>query len=80
MTNREKTLIEEGWERRLIACEPKLSEIVELYREIGFDVHLEPLPQKNELKDNLCESEECTACYDLDREKYMIIYTRPRNR
>lgn len=67
----ERRLIEEGWERRLVASGDRLSEIVELYKEIGFDVHLEPLPEK-------CENEECRACYELNREKYKIVYTRKR--
>lgn len=78
MASREKTLIEEGWERRIIACEPKLSEIAQLYRDIGFEVHLEPLPEKGDEDKFFCEKEECTACYDVDRKKYMIIYTRKR--
>ncbi|MCX8023013.1 MAG: hypothetical protein N2745_09610 [Syntrophorhabdaceae bacterium] len=76
MTEKEKALIEAGWEKRFIACEPRLSEMVELYREIGFEVHLEPLPSEGELEGSICCDETCTACYDLDRARYRIIYTR----
>lgn len=77
MTKREEELIGAGWERRFIACEPRLSEMVETYREIGFEVHLEPLPPKEELEASSCETEGCTACFDLDADKYRIIFTRP---
>jgi len=78
MTEKEKVLIEKGWERRFIACEPKLSEVIEMYREIGFEIHLEPLPSKDGGSE-ICEQDECTACFDLDRERYRIIFTRPKN-
>ncbi len=79
MTEKEKTLIEKGWERRFIACEQRLSEVIEMYREIGFEIHLEPLPSKEEMDSEMCEQTECTACFDLDRERYRIIFTRPKN-
>ena len=41
---REDELVAAGWERRFIACEPRLSEMVATYKEIGFEVLLEPLP------------------------------------
>ena len=56
---REDELIKAGWERRFIACEPRLSEIVEMYEEIGLKVHLEPLPTKEEM-----ETEGTKACTD----------------
>ena len=68
----------EGWERRFVATGPRLQEAVELYEEIGFDVLLEPLPTEEELKGAGCEENGCTACFDVDRERYKIIYTRAR--
>ena len=41
---REEELVGLGWTRRFIACEPRLSESVELYESLGFEVLLEPLP------------------------------------
>jgi len=73
---REDELISAGWERRFIACEPRLSEMVEMYKEIGFEVHLEPLPSKEEMDQAGCEESGCTACYDAAPEKYRIIFTR----
>ncbi len=78
MTRREEQLLAEGWERRFIASEPKLAEAVQLYEEIGFDVLLELLPTEEELKGAGCEESGCTACFDVDRERYRIIYTRAR--
>ncbi|MCS7281560.1 MAG: hypothetical protein NZ583_08095 [Desulfobacterota bacterium] len=77
MTNREKILKEQGWEKRMIACEPKLSELVELYKEIGFEVHLEPLPDVEKFDSSSLDSdEECLLCYEQNRDKYRIIFTR----
>lgn len=73
---REEQLIKEGWEKRFIACEPRLSEMVELYKDIGFEVHLEPLPKNEELKESECDKNGCTACYEVDTERYRIIFTR----
>jgi hypothetical protein len=73
---REDQLVKDGWEKRFVACEPRLSEMVEIYEEIGFKVLLEPLPQKEELDAEGCESSDCTACFDVDRERYRIIFTR----
>ena len=73
---REEELMAAGWEKRFIACEPRLSEMVETYKEIGFEVHLEPLPPQDEKNIESCEESGCTACFDVDRERYKIIFTR----
>ena len=76
MTKREEELIDLGWENRFIADEPRLSEMKELYESIGFDVLIEPLPPKEELAN--CADSGCTACMDLDPDRYRTIYTRPK--
>ncbi len=76
MTRRDEELAAEGWERRFVAAEPRMSEAVELYKSIGFDVLLEPLPEESESTD--CEEKECTACFDNNRDRYKIIYTRTK--
>jgi hypothetical protein len=73
---REEELVAAGWERRFIACEPRLSEMVEMYKEIGFEVHLESLPSKEEMEQSSCEESGCTACFYEDPERYRIIFTR----
>lgn len=47
---REQELTSQGWEKRTTYDEPRLSEMVELYRELGFEVHLEPLNPAEELE------------------------------
>lgn len=76
-SKREDELIEEGWTRRFVAKEPRLSEAVELYRSMGYELHLEPLPPVDcNSADE--ESEECRACFKGFEEQYKIIYTRPK--
>lgn len=67
-----------GWTRHFIACEPRLSEAVAMYREAGFEVHLEPLPAVGE--EAGAEGDSCRACYKGFEDQYRIIYTRPAAR
>ena len=55
--------------RRFTTDEPRLSEAVELYRSLGYEVHLEPSTFN---KDN----EMCKACIQTDCQKYKAIYIR----
>ncbi|MBA4419369.1 MAG: hypothetical protein C0392_15915 [Syntrophus sp. (in: bacteria)] len=75
---REEELISQGWEKRFVANEPRLSEMLELYESIGLEVLKEPLPLKEELESGSCEESGCTACFDADRDKYRIIFTRAK--
>lgn len=77
MTKREIELASAGWERRFIASEPRLSEMAEMYREIGFEVILEPLSPKEEMNGQDCGESGCTVCLDAERDKYRVIFTRP---
>ena len=70
MTVRENRLKLEGWTRRSVACEPRLSEIKELYEDLGFDVRLEPFDEEE-------EDSRCSVCLIEDRERYRVVYTRP---
>jgi hypothetical protein len=69
MTTREEKLRKEGWLRRSVASEPRLSEMVELYRNLGFEVRLEPLD--DEEKDG-----GCATCFEEDPSRFCVIYTR----
>lgn len=69
-SSRHKELEGEGWIRQFTADEPRLSEAVELYDSLGFEVHLEPVT-RGEL------TEECQICFE-EGERYKTIYTRPR--
>ena len=66
----EQALNKEGWTRRSTHEEPRLSEMAEMYREIGLEVLLEPF--------NPDEEPGCTDCMRLSAEKYKTIYTRPK--
>ena len=76
-SKREDELLEEGWTRRFVANEPRLSEMVELYQSMGHEVHLEPLPLVDCNSEDE-ESEECRACFKGFEDQYKIIYTRPK--
>jgi hypothetical protein len=66
---REEELKKEGWEKRFTMDEPRLSEAVELYKGIGFEVLIEPVDTT---------SEECTSCLTAMSDRYKTIYTRPK--
>ncbi|PLX44992.1 MAG: hypothetical protein C0609_04320 [Deltaproteobacteria bacterium] len=65
----------EGWERRSVATEPRLTELAEAYREAGFDVRFEDFKK-------ICADDiyPCTSCIDADEDpsRYKIIYTKKR--
>ena len=64
--SREKELKKEGWEKRFTIDEPRLSEMASQYKELGFEVLLEPVD---------LTSEECTSCMALSPNRYKTIYT-----
>jgi len=63
-------LEKEGWIRQFMVDEPRLSEAVEMYKSLGFQVHLEPVVPDE-------DSEECAACLEVMCDRYKTIYTRP---
>ncbi len=70
---REKQLRGAGWARQFTASEPRLSEAVDNYRQLGFEVHLEPVDPA------ACQADgQCTACFDSSdiADGIKIIYTR----
>lgn len=78
------TLEREGWTRRFVAGEPRLSEAVEVYTQAGFEVCLQPFPNKKgecetcpgEDKDDQ-DGKECRVCFEGSEDQYKIIFTRP---
>ena len=58
-----------GWERRFVYDEPRLSEAVEIYRELGFEVLLLPIAP---------DDSECTECMLQEPDRFKVIYTRKR--
>ncbi len=68
--SREEELQKQGWEKRFTMDEPRLSEMVEQYKELGFEVLLEPVDTS---------SEECTTCITAFSDRYKTIYTRQKS-
>ena len=56
-----------GWKRCFIADEPRLSDAVEAYEEMGLEVALVPVE---------LDGPECTECMKQQPERYRVIYTR----
>ena len=81
--SRIEALEKQGWVRQFVASEPRLSEAADLYRESGFDVHLEPLPKGRECDtcagaEDQKERGECRVCFEGFEDQYKIIFTRRR--
>ena len=70
--NPEQKLVRAGWEKQATYDDPRLTEMLEMYREIGLEVHLEPFNPENE--------EGCTGCMQLTPEKLKTIYTRKKKK
>ncbi len=69
-------LKKDGWTRQFVANEPRLSEAVDLYKETGYEVHLEPIPKADNLSELPMVGSECTTCFDGNEDQYKIIFTR----
>jgi hypothetical protein len=67
--NRHDQLTAQGWNKRFTADEPRLSEAVEEYKELGFEVLVEPMDSRE-------MTGECTSCLTASCDRYKIIYTR----
>ena len=63
-------LISKGWEKRATYDDPRLLEMVDMYKEIGLEVHLEPFNAANE--------QGCTGCMELFPDQFKTIYTRKK--
>jgi len=69
--NRHQQLILEGWKKQSTLDEPRLSEMAEMYNEIGFEVYLEPFDPD--------EESGCFECMKISPQKYKTIYTREKS-
>jgi hypothetical protein len=67
----ERKLTKKGWVKQTTIGEPRLSEIVELYKSLGYEVHLEPV-KLSEL------NEECRRCYELEGNKVKTVYVKKK--
>lgn len=66
-------LHEQGWTRRFIALGRRLHEVTELYRQLGFEILLEPV-DLDEVESFATEG--CKHCIVTTLAR--TIYTRPR--
>lgn len=67
----EDRLLRQGWKRLTTIGEPRLSEIADAYRGMGFEVHVEVWKS---------EGDGCNTCLDADTEMGKVlgtVYTRP---
>ena len=69
-------LEKEGWTRQFVANEPRLSEAIELYKETGYEVHLEPIPKADNPSELPMVGSDCTTCFDGNEDQYKITFTR----
>ncbi len=62
---------DKNWQRRNIVDEPRLSELVEMYESLGFEVMLKDfIPDEN--------SDKCSECMTAFPERYKILFTREK--
>lgn len=66
---KEEELVKDGWEKQSVLSEPRLSEAVEMYEELGLEVRVEPV-------DLECMDEDCKECFV--GEDCKVIFTRKR--
>lgn len=59
------------WIKRTTIGEPRLSEIVDLYKSLGYEVRVEPV-KLDRLDDD------CRRCYESDIDELRIIYVRKK--
>ena len=64
----EEKLIKDGWQKQATYDDPRLSEMVEMYAEIGLEVHLEPFNVENESG--------CSGCMQLKPDLFKTLNTR----
>lgn len=67
---RQEELTQQGWERQATYDEPRLSEMADMYKEIGLEVHLEPFHPD--------EEPGCAGCMKIMPELFKTIYTRKK--
>ena len=68
---REEELARDGWKKQVTLDEPRLSDVVEMYAEIDFEIHLEPFHPEEETG--------CTECMRKTPENFKTIYTRKKS-
>lgn len=64
-------LQKDGWIKRTILDEPRLSEVTDLYKSLGFEVLLEPV-------DPEAFGAECSKCIREQCDKFSTVYVRKK--
>jgi hypothetical protein len=64
-------LEQKGWIKRTTTTEPRLSEIVELYKSLGYEVRVEPV-RLDEL------DADCRRCYEDEVEEVKTVYVKKK--
>ncbi|HSR46499.1 MAG TPA: hypothetical protein VLL77_00805 [Anaerolineales bacterium] len=64
-------LVAAGWERRFVTGGPRADEVAGLYRELGYEVRLEPVREAE-------IPEGCTDCQIALLFQFKTVYTRRR--
>ena len=60
----------QGWERRFIADEVRVAEMVQLYQELGYETAVDPIRSGD-------VDEDCGDCQLVAQRRLKMIYTRP---
>lgn len=68
---KKESLEKEGWTKQTTIGEPRLSEIIELYKSLGYKVSLESINP-----DDL--DEECRRCYEKEINEVKTVYVRKK--
>ncbi|MBW2457586.1 MAG: hypothetical protein JRI68_23975 [Deltaproteobacteria bacterium] len=71
MASPEDELKAQGWSQRTTYDEPRLSEMVALYEELGFEVRLEPFCPMDD---------QCSECLMQEPGRFKTIYVRNKGR
>lgn len=61
--------VADGWERRFITDAARAKEMMELYRELGYEVCADPVKTEELIDD-------CQGCRVVIESQFMTIYTR----
>ena len=62
-------LLKDGWIKRTILDEPRLSEVTDLYESLGFEVLLKPV-------DPSTFGSECSKCIREQCDRFSTVYVR----
>jgi hypothetical protein len=75
-------LQQQGWILRTTIGEPRLTEVVENYRAMGYEVHVERFGTATAATAGKADAESCTVCFDAaDKSQasqvWGSVYVRP---